>query len=228
MNKGILGLIIAIIIIVIAGVGIAVYKNSNTEVDNTEKNIVNSAQEETQPIEGNENTNAENKATSDTETKNKILVVYYSAQNHTKTVAEKIAKNLNADIFEIIPKDVYTSNDLNWSDNNSRVSKEHNDESLRNIELKSTKVDNWKDYDTVLIGYPIWWGIAAWPVNNFVKDNDFTGKTVIPFCTSASSGLGNSGKLLKEMTKTGNWKDGQRLSSSASDSDIKSFTDSIK
>ena len=228
MNKGILGLIIAIIIIVVAGVGIAVYKNSNTEVDNTEKNIVNSAQEETQPIEGNENTNAENKATNDTETKNKILVVYYSAQNHTKTVAEKIAKNLNADIFEIIPKDVYTSNDLNWSDNNSRVSKEHNDESLRNIELKSTKVDNWKDYDTVLIGYPIWWGIAAWPVNNFVKDNDFTGKTVIPFCTSASSGLGNSGELLQEMTKTGNWKDGQRLSSSASDSDIKSFTDSIK
>lgn len=71
-------------------------------------------------------------------------------------------------------------------------------------------------------------GVAAWPVNNFVKDNDFTGKTVIPFCTSASSGLGQSGKLLEEMTNGGNWKTGQRFSSSASDADIKKFTDSLK
>lgn len=150
------------------------------------------------------------------------------AQSHTEAVAKKIAANLNADMFEIVPKDVYTSADLNWSDEEFRVSREHDNESLRNIELKNTKVDNWDSYDTVLIGYPIWWGVAAWPLNNFVKDNDFTGKTIIPFCTSASSGLGQSGKLLEEMANGGNWKTGQRFSSSASDADIKKFTDSLK
>ena len=157
-----------------------------------------------------------------------ILVVYYSAQNHTEAVAQKIARELNADIFEIEPKEEYTSDDLNYSDSNSRVSREHNDESLRNIELRQTTVDNWKDYDVVLIGYPIWWGIAAWPVNNFVKENDFTGKTVIPFCTSASSGMGNSAELLKEMSNGGNWENGKRFSSNASDSDIKELTNKIK
>ena len=158
----------------------------------------------------------------------KILVVYYSAQNHTEAVAQKIARELNADIFEIEPKEEYTSDDLNYSDSNSRVSREHNDESLRNVELKQTTVDKWKDYDVVLIGYPIWWGIAAWPVNNFVKENDFTGKTVIPFCTSASSGMGNSAELLKEMSNGGNWENGKRFSSNASDSNIKELTNKIK
>lgn len=87
----------------------------------------------------------------------KTLVVYYSAQSHTKAVAEKVAQNLNVDTFEIIPEDEYTSEDLNWTNSNSRVSREHNDESLRNIKLVSDKVDNWESYDTVLIGYPIWW-----------------------------------------------------------------------
>ena len=131
----------------------------------------------------------------------KILVVYYSAQNHTENIAKKIASKLNADIFEIEPENVYTSSDLNWSDSNSRVSREHNDESLRNVSLKKTKVDDWDSYDIVLIGYPIWWGIAAWPVDIFIKANDFGNKTVIPFCTSASSGIGQSGDLLKEEAK---------------------------
>ena len=157
----------------------------------------------------------------------KVLVVYYSAQGHTDNVAKQIAKNLNADIFVIEPKEEYTSEDLNYNDSNSRVSKEHNDESLRTVELKTTTVNNFDSYDTVLIGYPIWWGIAAWPVNTFVKANDFTGKTVIPFCTSASSSLGNSGKNLKELANTGNWLDGHRFSSSASESEIKEWTDRI-
>ena len=135
---------------------------------------------------------------------------------------------LDANIFEIVPKDVYTSDDLNWSNSKSRVSREHDNESLRNVELKTTKVDNWDSYDTVLIGYPIWWGVAAWPVNTFVKANDFNSKTVIPFCTSASSDIGNSGKLLESDAGSGNWKSGQRFSSNASNDDIKEFTDSIK
>lgn len=159
---------------------------------------------------------------------NKILVVYYSAQSHTKAVAKKIAKNLNADLFEIVPEEIYTTEDLNWNNNNSRVSKEHNDESLRDVKLVKEKVDNWEDYDTVLIGYPIWWGIAAWPVDTFVKANDFSGKTVIPFCTSASSGLSQSGKLLEKEANSGNWLEGHRFTSNPSDSDIDKWTDDLK
>lgn len=153
----------------------------------------------------------------------KTLVVYYSATGSTKAVAEKIAKTLNADIFELVPEKPYTSADLNWNDDNSRVSLEHSDESKREVALVKSTPDNWEQYDTVYIGYPIWWGIAAWPVNGFVKANDFTGKTVIPFCTSASSGIGESDKQLKAMAKNGDWKDGKRFSSSASDSDIENW-----
>lgn len=157
-----------------------------------------------------------------------ILVVYYSAQNHTKTVAEKIAKNLNADLFEIVPEEIYTAEDLEWSNDNSRISKEYADENLRNIKLTKTYVENFENYETVLIGYPIWWEIAAWPVNTFVKANDFSGKTVIPFCTSSISGLGQSGKLLEKEAKSGNWLEGHRFSSKPSNLEIKNWTDSLK
>lgn len=106
------------------------------------------------------------------------------------------------------------------TDESSRVNAEHEDESLRDIELVSSTVDNWDEYDTVFIGYPIWWGIAAWPDNHFVTDNDFSGKTVIPFCTSASSGLGESGHLLADMADTGDWREGERFSSRADESEV--------
>lgn len=150
----------------------------------------------------------------------KVLVTYYSASGNTKRVAEDIADAAGADLFEITPTEPYTSDDLNWTDDNSRVSREHDDESLRDVELVTTEVENWDDYDTVFIGYPIWWGIAAWPVDNFVKDNDFTGKTVIPFATSSSSGMGQSGELLQEMAGTGDWQDGQRFASSVDQKDV--------
>lgn len=176
----------------------------------------------------NNNSNVVNNNDSTGSTGSKILVVYYSASGNTKKVAKEIANNLSADIFEVVPKDVYTSDDLNWNDNNSRVSREHNDESLRDIELTTTKVEGFDSYDTVLIGYPIWWGIAAWPIDNFVKKNDFTDKTVIPFCTAASTDIGQSGSLLEEMTKTGNWKTGIRFYENSSSTNIKSWTDNLK
>lgn len=157
----------------------------------------------------------------------KALVVYYSATGSTKAVAETIANTAGADLFEITPVDHYTSDDLNWTDDNSRVSVEHNDESKRDVPLTKTTPDNWTDYDTVFIGYPIWWGIAAWPVNNFVKGNDFSGKTVIPFCTSTSSGIGQSGDLLADMAGTGNWQDGERFSSGASSSKVESWVNGL-
>lgn len=157
----------------------------------------------------------------------KVLVVYYSATGSTKAVAETIANTAGADLFEITPVDPYTSDDLNWTNDNSRVSVEHNDESKRDVELTQVTPDNWDDYDTVFVGYPIWWGIAAWPVNNFVKGNDFSGKTVIPFCTSSSSGLGQSGDLLADMAGTGDWQDGERFSSSASSSNVESWVNGL-
>lgn len=158
---------------------------------------------------------------------NKVLVVYFSATGSTETVAGYIAGELNADQFEIVPATPYTSADLNWNDSNSRVNAEHDDPDLRDVELVSATVDNWDDYDTVLIGYPIWWGIAAWPMDSFVKANDFTGKTVIPFCTSTSSGLGQSGELLAELAGTGEWQTGHRFRSGASQSEVREWVRSL-
>ena len=156
-----------------------------------------------------------------------VLVVYYSATGNTETVANYIAEATGGDIFEITPAEPYTDDDLNWTDENSRVTREHEDESLRDVELTTTQVENWDSYDTVFIGYPIWWGIAAWPVDGFVEANDFTGKTVIPFCTSSSSGLGESGELLAELAGTGDWQEGQRFRSSAGQADVDEWVDSL-
>lgn len=143
--------------------------------------------------------------------------------NNTENVAKTIAEETGGDLFELVPVEVYTSDDLNYNDNNSRVTKEHENPDLRDVELVANTVDNWDSYDTIFIGYPIWWGIAAWPVNSFVQLNDFTGKTVIPFATSASSGMGESGELLKEQAATGAWQEGKRFQSGASADEIKSW-----
>lgn len=221
MNKKIIGFVIVIVIICLIGVGaFLLFNNKNLEsgkINGT--NPSDAINDENQNNESSSNTTVESK---------KVLVVYFSATGSTKDVAEKIANSLNADIFEIIPEERYTSGDLDWTNSNSRVSKEHDDESLRNVKLVTTEVENWDSYDTVLIGYPIWWGIAAWPVDTFVKANDFKDKTVIPFCTSASSGLGQSGKLLESIADGGTWLEGYRFSSNAEEKDIKAFIDNIK
>lgn len=230
MSKGtIIGLVIAVIVIIVGVAGFAIYRNSSTESNNQVSNsntqrsteLANTNEENTSTSENNEENNNTTSANS------KTLVVYYSAQTHTRRVAERIAKNLNADTFEIVPEDVYSEDDLNWTNSNSRVSKEHNDESLRDIKLKSTSVPNWEDYDTVILGYPIWWAIAAWPTDTFVKANDFTGKTVIPFCTSYSSGIGQSDKLLKNEAKGGDWKSGQRFYEDVDLSEVDKWTNGL-
>ena len=150
-------------------------------------------------------------------------MAYFSATGNTETIAGYLAEALGADLFEITPAQPYTSDDLNWTDDNSRVSREHADPSLQTVELTTTEVENWDSYDTVFIGYPIWWGAAAWPVSSFVAANDFTGKTVIPFCTSSSSGLGQSGELLAQLTGTGDWLDGERFRGSSEQSDVEEW-----
>lgn len=153
----------------------------------------------------------------------RVLVAYYSGSGNTRTVAENIADDLEGDLFEITPVDPYTEDDLDWTVDSSRVNAEHEDESLRDIPLVQVTPDGFTEYDTVLIGYPIWWGIAAWPVDNFVSGNDFTGKTVIPFCTSTSSGLGQSAELLEELAGTGTWLEGRRFPGSATVEEVEAW-----
>ena len=160
-------------------------------------------------------------------TEGKTLVVYFSATGNTGRVAEVIAETTGGELFELEPVDPYTDEDLNYNDDNSRVSQEYADESLRNVELVADTVDDWQDVERVYIGYPVWWGIAAWPVNTFVEANDFTGKTVIPFCTSASSGLGDSGELLAELAGTCDWQEGMRFRSSVSEEDVVTWVESL-
>ena len=161
-------------------------------------------------------------------TQGKTLVVYFSATGNTERVAEVIADTTGGELFELEPVDPYTDEDLNYNDDNSRVSQEYADESLRNVELVADTVDDWQDVERIYIGYPVWWGIAAWPVNTFVEANDFTGKSVIPFCTSASSGLGDSGELLAELAGTGDWQEGMRFRSSVSDEDVVAWVESLE
>lgn len=157
----------------------------------------------------------------------KVLVAYYSASGNTERVAQDIADATGGDLFEIVPIEVYSEEDLDWTNSDSRVSREHEDESLRDVALTTTEVSNWDEYDTVFIGYPIWWGIAAWPVDGFVQANDFTGKTVIPFATSSSSGMEQSGQLLAEMAGTGNWLEGQRFSSGVSADSVREWVNGL-
>lgn len=204
-------------------------QQNSSSAQTSESSEIKATEQETNS-ETPESKNGTTESVVNAETENnsgKTLVVYYSASGNTEAVAGYIAESTNGDIFEIEPVDIYTDADLNWTDQDSRVCYEYNNPDARDIELVSTEVSDWDSYDTVFIGYPIWWGIAAWPVDNFVKENDFTGKTVIPFCTSSSSGLGESGTLLAEMAGTGDWQDGERFRSSVAEEDVKAWVEGL-
>lgn len=144
-----------------------------------------------------------------------VLVAYFSATGNTEGVATAIAERLGADVFVIEAADPYTEADLNYNDGASRTSVERADGT--NPELAQVTPDGWADYDMVLLGYPIWWGEAAWPLRTFVAGNDFGEKTVVPFCTSGSSGIGGSAGRLAELAGSGDWLAGERFSAGAAD-----------
>lgn len=186
--------------------------SSSSQASSPESESASSEQSgDASPIEGN----------------GKTLMVYFSASGNTERVAERIAADTGADTFVITPTEPYTSDDLNWNQKDSRVNYEHDNESARNIALAQVTPDNFADYDTVFIGYPIWWGIAAWPVDGFVSGNNWEGKTVIPFCTSTSSGLGQSAELLEQSANGGTWLEGMRFASSANDATIDEWVASL-
>lgn len=160
--------------------------------------------------------------------KGKVLVVYFSQTGTTEGVAKIITRETDADLIKLEVKNEYTRDDLNWNDKNSRVNREHDNPNNRSVELKNAVISNFASYDTVYIGYPIWWGEASWVLDDFVKKNDFTEKTVIPFGTSMSTGDGTSGDRLKKLTKTGNWIAGQRFSSSYNETEVVNWVKGLK
>ena len=139
----------------------------------------------------------------------KVLVTYFSASGKTRKVAENIADIINADIFEIKPKQEYTSADLNWMNKKSRSSIEMKDKAFR-PEIKGT-ISKLDDYNKILIGFPVWWYTAPTIINTFIESLDFTGKTLIPFCTSGGTGISGSEKDLRETYPQYNWKEGKKL-----------------
>lgn len=196
--------------------------------DNEESTASSSESSTGNTFEGAEERVPENSSNTEASSAKKPLIVYFSATGSTKKVAEYIAEETGGRLYEVTPKEEYSADDLDWNNQNSRVSMEHDNESMRDVILSETTAPDWVDYDTVYVGYPIWWGIAAWPLSTFVAENDFSGKTVIPFCTSASSGLGNSATLLEEAAKSGTWLSGKRFSSSASKEEVVSWLREIK
>lgn len=157
----------------------------------------------------------------------RVLVAYFSATGNTEGVANAIAEATGGDLFEITPAAPYTSADLNWTDENSRVVYEYENPEARDVALAQETPAGWDSYDVVFLGYPIWWGIAAWPVSSFVEANDFAGKTMVPFCTSSSSGLGESRTLLSDLAGSGDWLEGMRFRGGASQADVAAWVESL-
>lgn len=160
------------------------------------------------------------------ETGKDVLVVYFSETGTTKGVAEKIAGITGADIYEIKAAQEYSDADLDWNDPDSRSTLEQNDPSVRpEIGSEAISLDG---YSTIYIGYPIWWGEEPRIMDTFVESYSFDGITMIPFCTSGSSGIGMSGKNLADNAQSGQWLDGNRFGAGASKEEIASWINGLQ
>lgn len=195
--------------------------SSNTEANSETKNETT-----VKPTE-NENTTAQASGSSDLQQEDtkKVLVAYFSCTGTTKTLAKYVSEGLGADLYEITPAVPYTSEDLNYSDDNSRSTKEMNDSNSR-PEITGS-VENMDQYDTVFIGYPIWWGEAPRIVSTFIESYDFSGKTIVPFCTSGGSGIGSSGTNLEALTSGATWISGQRFTGGTSKDEMISWINGL-
>ena len=204
-----------------------------TACSNTEGQAVNDANQtiQAESSEETENTNnteeAEQTVTTErSEEDGGTLVVYFSVTGNTKSVAEKIAEITGADIYEIKAAQEYTDDDINYNDSDSRTSKEQNDSSAR-PEIGSEEI-SLDGYSTFYIGYPIWWGEEPRIMDTFAESYNFDGITVIPFCTSGSSGIGRSGQNLADNAGSGNWIEGKRFGGGASEDEIRSWIEGLQ
>lgn len=155
----------------------------------------------------------------------KVLIAYFSATNNTESIANHLDAILDADLYEITPEQPYTPADLNYGDQSSRTTSEQNDPNAR--PAISDGVDNMEQYDIIFLGYPIWWGQAPKIISTFLESYDLAGKTIVPFCTSGSSGIGSSAINLHTLASSAIWLDGQRFSGGASRSAVETWVNGL-
>lgn len=184
-------------------------------------NVQNNVQAENPPPTGPENDNANENG------QPKVLVAYFSATNNTAGIATEIAESLGADLYVITPEEPYTAADLVYGNDNSRTSLEMNDPDARPV-IGGSGVENMADYDIVFLGYPIWWGQAPKIISAFLESYDFSGKTIVPFCTSGSSDIGSSATNLQGLTSDAVWLAGRRFSSNAAHDSILEWLNSLE
>lgn len=153
----------------------------------------------------------------------KVLVAYFSATGNTRPLAQAISDSLGADLYEIIPETPYTQDDLNYHNDDCRANQEQNDDAAR--PAISGSVENMQDYDVIFLGYPIWWGKAPKIIHTFLESYELDGITIIPFCTSASSGYDDS--TIRPLAPDAVWQTGQRFSGGASRSTVESWVNSL-
>ena len=195
-------------------IGLAACGGGSTSDETAETDTGSAATEEpTSETEGNNSGNS-------------TLVVYFSVTGNTKGVAEKIADITGADVYEIKAAEEYTNEDIDYNDEDSRTTHEQNDSSAR-PEIGSDKL-SLEGYQTIYIGYPIWWGQEPRIMDTFAESYDFDGITVIPFCTSGSSDIGQSGKNLADNAGSGNWLPGARFGSGASEHEIRTWVEDME
>ena len=207
MNKKIIVLIVAIIIVI--GCEVFWFISSNKKIESNNSNNNTNTTEN-----GNSNESLEENINNNDK---KVAVVYFSATGTTKKVAEYIKSTTNGDLMEIIPKEKYTDSDLNYGNDNSRANKEQNDSKARPEILNNINTDS---YDVIYLGYPIWWGDVPKIILTFLDNHNLKDKTIIPFCTSGSTGISDSLSTLKNYNKNVNWIDGKRFSSSATQDEV--------
>ena len=202
-------------------------ENTRQDYGNTDVETKTSAEENRNVESAAEENSAEadSETATDAQEEKNILVAYFSVTNNTKAVAEKLADGLGADIYEITPEEPYTDADIDYSDDNSRTTIEMNDPDARPAIAGS--VENMDQYQVLFIGYPIWWGDAPRIISTFMESYDFSGKTIIPFCTSGGSGISSSAANLEKLTSGANWLEGKRLNGSDSQDTIMEWADSL-
>ena len=214
MNKKIIDLIIAILVIAV-GIGIWIISSNNkTESDNNSNNT-NTTENENSNESQEENINSDDK---------KVAVIYFSATGTTKKVARYIKNATGGDLIEIVPKEKYTDSDLNYGNDNSRANKEQNDSNARPEIKKHINTDN---YDVIYLDYPIWWGDVPKIILTFLDNHNLNDKTIIPFCTSGSTGISGSLSTLKNYNKNVNWIDGKRFASGVSQNEVTNWVNEI-
>ncbi len=214
MNKKIMAVIIVILIIIIGFAIFFMMQNNNKNNEETNQGTIENLN--SNEIVENTTSQEENRA-SEISNNSNIAVIYFSATGNTEKIAEYISEELQADLIEIEPEDPYTTEDLDYNSSDCRANQEQNDDSARPAIGNEINVD---DYDTIYLGYPIWWGTVPKIILTFLDTYNLDGKTVIPFCTSGGSGISESTRDLEEYNEDINWQTGRGFSSSSSQSDV--------